>query len=289
MDANVIPATSGIYRIVNTINGKLYIGSAVNLRDRKRCHFKELRHNTHRNSKLQHAWNKYGSDNFTFEIIELVLIPELLTAREQYWIDKLKPFFNIARIAGSQLGVKRSPETRAKLSASRLGKPAHNRGKKASPEARANMSASQRRNPPNLGKKFSPEHCAKIGAASLGNKSNLGRKRSPEAIEKSRIANTGRAQSEETRKKHSIANMGLTNSLGVKRSPETIARLIAVSRDRMKILIVTDPNGIEYTVQGVKGFCREHDLDISALMRVANGKRSHHKGFKARFPDVAES
>src|SRR6266702_5002666 len=108
MDADSIPATCGIYRITNTTNGMFYIGSAVNLYKRRGTHSYYLRRNAHHNPKLQAAWNKYGEASFTFEVVEFVLVPELLTAREQYWLETLKPFgrkgFNIARIAGSSLG-----------------------------------------------------------------------------------------------------------------------------------------------------------------------------------------
>src|SRR5260221_216219 len=122
---NDIPATSGIYKITCTVNKRIYIGSAVNLRKRQINHFSELQKNKHRNPKLQNAWNKYGEEAFTFEVLEYVL-PMSLTAREQYWFKKLKPFgrkgFNIAHEAGSSLGIKRSPESRTKMSVARKGK-----------------------------------------------------------------------------------------------------------------------------------------------------------------------
>jgi group I intron endonuclease len=115
MRSTGIPHTPGIYRITCTVNLKMYIGSAVSLYRRWKEHRGELRRNIHRNPKLQNAWNKYGEHSFTFEVIELVLIPELLTMREQHWLDKFKPFghkgFNVARVAGSALGLKRTPET----------------------------------------------------------------------------------------------------------------------------------------------------------------------------------
>ena len=111
--SSTIPATSGIYRIVCVPTGKLYIGSALNLRTRWYDHCKLLQRKTHHNPKLQNAWNKYGKGTFTFEVLELVL-PISLTAREQYWLDKLKPFgkrgFNLAPVAGSNFGRKDSPE-----------------------------------------------------------------------------------------------------------------------------------------------------------------------------------
>lgn len=199
-----IPTTSGVYKITCTANEKIYIGSAVNLRNRRRQHFNELRQNKHSNPKLQRAWNKYGEQAFIFEVLELVL-PIFLTAREQYWFNKLKPFgrkgFNIAREAGSQLGFNHSPEARERIGRSQIGK-------KNTPETIEKIRQTQlgRKNTPEaiekhrqamLGRKISPEHIEKIRQAKKGKKpssnaveaarlTNIGRKRPPEVIEKIR-------------------------------------------------------------------------------------------------------
>ncbi|MGH2510529.1 MAG: GIY-YIG nuclease family protein [Ktedonobacteraceae bacterium] len=55
-----IPQSSGIYRITCAVNGKIYIGSAVNIRNRWLQHHNELRHKKHPNQKMQNAWDKYG-------------------------------------------------------------------------------------------------------------------------------------------------------------------------------------------------------------------------------------
>ena len=65
---------------------------------------------------MQNAWNKYGSENFKFEVVDVVSNPENLIKYEQLWMDLLKPEYNISKIAKSCLGVKRSEETRKKLS-----------------------------------------------------------------------------------------------------------------------------------------------------------------------------
>src|SRR5260221_5069738 len=113
-----IPKTSGIYKITCTVTRKIYIGSAINLRKRQHGHWGHFRRNTHYNLILQNAWNKYGESAFTFEVLELVL-PMSLTAREQYWFHKLKPFgkrgYNIAPEAGSSLGRKHTPEEIEKM------------------------------------------------------------------------------------------------------------------------------------------------------------------------------
>jgi group I intron endonuclease len=91
------------------VNGKVYVGSAVNLKRRRQNHFDDLRRGDHGNPHLQNHVNKYGSEDLWFGIIEFCS-EERLIEREQYWIDALKPDFNICLIAGSSLGVKRSPE-----------------------------------------------------------------------------------------------------------------------------------------------------------------------------------
>lgn len=111
---------SGIYQIVNLVNGKKYVGSAVNLNSRKRTHFSNLRLNKHCNNHLQNAWNKYEENNFKFEVIEYVENKIKLIEKEQYWIDKLnvcndKFGYNIAPKAGSQLGFKHSEKTLKKF------------------------------------------------------------------------------------------------------------------------------------------------------------------------------
>lgn len=61
---------SGIYSIRNTINGKIYVGSAVNLYKRRLNHLSTLRRNTHKNPHLQASFNKHGEDSFEFITLE---------------------------------------------------------------------------------------------------------------------------------------------------------------------------------------------------------------------------
>lgn len=103
---------SGIYMIINISNNKIYIGSAKRFVHRKRNHFNDLIKNKHHSDKLQKSYNKYGKDNFIFKMIEYVNDVNELIKREQYYIDILKPEYNIAKTAGSSLGCKRSEKTK---------------------------------------------------------------------------------------------------------------------------------------------------------------------------------
>lgn len=61
----------GIYRIKNEINGKSYIGSSININSRIQRHKSELKHGKHSNLKLQRAYDKYGTNSFTYSIEEV--------------------------------------------------------------------------------------------------------------------------------------------------------------------------------------------------------------------------
>jgi group I intron endonuclease len=62
----------GIYSIKNLFNNKRYIGYTILFEKRFKQHFKSLKGNYHINSHLQNAYNKYGSNNFIFEILEVI-------------------------------------------------------------------------------------------------------------------------------------------------------------------------------------------------------------------------
>jgi len=100
---NIIRA-SGIYQIQSIFNEKRYIGSTINLKSRRKDHFKDLEEGRN-NRYLQMHVRKYGVADLIFSILEFCP-KEKLIEREQYWMDKLQPKFNICPIAGSCLGVK---------------------------------------------------------------------------------------------------------------------------------------------------------------------------------------
>lgn len=145
---------SGIYEIVSLVNGKRYVGSAVNIGARWRGHRHDLNGGRHHSRHLQRSWAKHGESAFEFRVLALCPRDQLI-ALEQEHIDRLAPEYNSARVAGSSLGVKRTEASRAKQSAARLGM------------------------------KLSEEHRAAIGDALRG------KARSLSAIEKTRKSRTG--------------------------------------------------------------------------------------------------
>jgi len=112
---------SGIYKITNLVNNKIYIGSSTNLDKRKYEHFYDLKLNKHHSKYLQNSYNKHGVDNFKFET--LAYCPsEYRIKLEQWFMDNLNPAFNILKLAASPLGRKHTEETKNKMSVIRIGK-----------------------------------------------------------------------------------------------------------------------------------------------------------------------
>lgn len=182
---------TGIYQIVNLINGKRYIGSAVNFEQREISHFNTLIMQIHKNKYLQRAYNKYGKENFKFELI-LYCDKENLIFYEQRAIDAydFKKLYNISKTAGSNLGMKFTEEHKRKIGNA-------NRGKKHSEESIRKSSQA------NKGRTMSTEHKEKLS------KLFTGKKRNPEIGIKISIALTGKKLSVEHIKNMSIARKGI--------------------------------------------------------------------------------
>lgn len=115
---------SGVYRWVNTLTGEAYVGSAVSLSKRFSVYFSTKSVNEVLNrskSKILSALLKYGYSAFRLEILEICNSNQTID-REQYYLDLLKPEYNILSIASSSLGKLHSEETKLKISNSLKGR-----------------------------------------------------------------------------------------------------------------------------------------------------------------------
>lgn len=91
---------AGVFQVKNVVNGKVLLGSSMNLAGPLNAHRFMLTIGSHLNKALQKEWNEYGAESFVFEILEVVKVKDEpgfnvedeLALLEQIWIEKLQPF-----------------------------------------------------------------------------------------------------------------------------------------------------------------------------------------------------
>lgn len=152
---------AGVYRWINKVNGKCYVGSSANLGFRLKQYYSNNYLTRKKSvSSISSALIKYGHSNFILEIL-VHCVPEksIILKKEQFYIDKFKPEYNILKVAGSPLGYKHTEEALAKM-----------KNRKLSQEHKEQV----------LIRILSESHKAKV------NEANLGRKNSEESLAKMR-------------------------------------------------------------------------------------------------------
>lgn len=209
---------SGIYEIRNTINNDRYIGSSVNMEKRMNEHRRTLNKNIHYNRFLQRAWNKYGEDNFEFNLL-FECEEKYLLIEEQKLLDE-KPIYNLAKSATAfNRGCISSEETKHKISANNgrywLGKTRSEETKRKISENRKGIYHSE----------LTKEKISKNNARYW-----LGKTRSKETVKKMSDSLTGRIASEETRQKLSALQSGKGNYWFGKKLPEEMKMKISKGR-----------------------------------------------------------
>lgn len=223
--------TTGIYKIQNLVDSKVYIGASIHIEERFNQHLNELRKGIHANSYLQRAFNKYGESNFEFSIVEECEREDLQSAEIRilhgYGGYKSETTYNLreaGRVCSGEdnpnfgkhwsedwrkqqsdrmkirfsdpanhpmYGKHHSPETIEKISQSHTGVP---QSQESNLKRSATLKSQNRTGPnnPMYGKHHSEETKAKL------RQSSQMRKHTPEELEKMRIAATGRKHTSET-------------------------------------------------------------------------------------------
>lgn len=201
---------SGVYQIINTVNGNCYIGSSIDIKKRWNGHRRLLERGKHHSRHLQNAWGLYSADCFRFLIIEQCDEKQLIE-REQYYIDTLRPEYNILPFAGRTLGRRHTESARQKMSEARKGKMLFSvdrnqkiseslKGRKRQQKTKEKISKTL------TGRVISNEWRNKISKALKG------KVLSKETRKKLSDAHKGKIVSEETRRKLSEAQKGMTYS-----------------------------------------------------------------------------
>jgi group I intron endonuclease len=91
---------AGVFQIKNNVNGKVLLGSSLNLEGPLNSHRFMLTTGSHRNKALQNDWNAFGENHFVFEILETVKVTDdpyfnlkdELALLEEIWLERLQPF-----------------------------------------------------------------------------------------------------------------------------------------------------------------------------------------------------
>ena len=177
----------GVYKIINVVNNKFYVGSTNDFKRRKTRHFSELRNGRHNNRYLQAAWVKHGEQAFVFVIVEdLPEDTDLLTA-ENIWlkehvgkdycynigVDATAPSLGLSGELSPTYGRKRTPEElaaqswkgRTHTSESKEKIKQHLIGKPKSAAVRAKISATLSGEGNYWHGKKRPDHGAKVSRA----------------------------------------------------------------------------------------------------------------------------
>lgn len=289
---------SGIYKITNKFNGRIYIGSTVDFMKRWAAHQSDLFHNRHPNQYLQNDYNsckkEYGQEPLTYEIIEMIDKKQLLI-REQYYLDKFfdgkKQCYNICEKAGNTLGFKPSDETKALWSKQRKGKDM-SKATKASIAARLGIARTEEtkekiraarvgmpmseetkdklRNPK------TPEHIQKLVEA----KKNI----SEETKEKLRQSRIGKKANTATKEKMSDARLGEKNPNFGKAMSDDQKQKISETKARKRYgdkVFVFVSGHIQIEVEGINlaRFMIENDLERTSFYRLLSGKIKTYKGW----------
>jgi group I intron endonuclease len=194
---------SGVYKIENKINHKIYIGGSCNCRRRKYEHFRLLKLNIHRNERLQEEYNKYGKENFRFKLMKKCSREDLKTL-ESFYIEKLKSYkksfrYNLYRLVK---GNTKPKSTKEKLSLANTGKvmslESRNKMSIAKKGCKVSKETIEKRRKSRAGYRPSEETREKMSKARIGHKPSL------ETRKKMSISATGRKLSDETKRKVSI-------------------------------------------------------------------------------------
>jgi group I intron endonuclease len=239
--------TIGIYKITCTENGKFYIGSSVDLKERIGQHKRALAQKMHCNRKLQRSYDKYGKDKFVFEILETFIKGDVKFVRqvEQGYLNIMQPFdergFNLQR--STQLTYTKSDKPRnfLYLLISPAGEVYHNfkflKGKKVVDKEKPNV----RQLSINLG----------VDDRSIGKIAS--------GTEKSYKGWTSSFYYHQI-----IKEFGSLNGLKEKKKPwYTLQR----------------EDGVPIRVRNVKKFARENKVDYTGIHQVLKGKINYFKGW----------
>ncbi len=282
---------SGIYKITNIINGKIYVGSAFDIGKRWYQHKLST---SNPNSPISKAIKKYGEGSFLFEILEEVS-NQFIIEREQYYLDSLQPFgkngYNLCKIAGNSSGRECKEETRNKISEANTGRHVGRKSVKAKPTVFLSPEGDLIEfESINLGCKERGLHVACMAEVARGARRQYRGWICPSAPKwkpKPRCYHKVVSPLGQT---HEITNMKdfcKDNNLDYR----CMMNVVSDSNNQkqykgwrkfgtsIRVYNIIDPDGEAYIAFDLKEFCTEHGLNYNSMRNVSCNQANHHRGW----------
>jgi group I intron endonuclease len=274
---------SGIYTITNVINRKSYVGYTKNIVKRFDWHLCKLRNNKHSNSLLQRAWNKYGEENFEFEILE-ECDEEFLLALEHYWCIMLdthnrKNGYNILSTHPYKVvGYRKNPMPKDSVKAGAIKRT----GGKRTQQSKDRMSKARKKWWVN-----NPDYVPPLPTQETKNKiakGLVGYKHSKETREKMSAARTGYKKSKEeiekTVKWHKGSKRSNESKINMSIAQKTLYKNGYKSKHNKKVYQYDLENNFIKEWESAVSAARFYNVSHSSIGAVCRGDMSTCKNYK---------
>ena len=240
----------GIYKITNRQNGRVYIGSAKQLKNRFKSHNASLISDRHSNRFLQSDYNKCGKENFVFEILEIIVNnkEERLLKEDVYisqYYDNQQNCYNFQKTATSSEGnFPKDPEVAKK---------------RRSAAAKASW-----------GNDIKREHILAGRSEKMSESWRVDEKRKTKLSARSKKLWLNEKYAEMMHEAHT--------------SEENLAHLLEIQKEavakRIKSFSLVSPEGEIHEGKNISKFAKEHGLDFRHLSAIVKGDEKSHKGWR---------
>jgi group I intron endonuclease len=287
-----------IYKIINTINNKFYVGSTTNTKERFRVHRTRLRANRHHSKHLQAAWNKYGEDAFVFHVIQTIPEGESLQEAENVWLFEhvgKDHCYNKSRYSDTPMrGIKKEDHPN-------FGRPKTEEERQAISAKLKDFYAKDITNHPRFGKQHSLETKELIRQKKLANPTRawLGKHRSEETKLKLSLAQKGRPN---PRKGAKMSEQGRLNvAAAVKKGSEShfFGKRPANADDLQKAIVAVKPDRSMEEFKSLSSMRDTTGITLATIIRacktglpISKGKFSgwvlSYKGQENKIPEIPE-
>lgn len=306
-----------VYLITNTKNKKVYVGQTnSSVKERFRQHVTKLNNNIHTNKHLQYSWNKYGKDCFHIEELEECHTQEQLDEREKFYIEQYNSTdraIGYNKRGGGDGGGNHSKETKILLSEKAKEQwendrehLEYKRRTQWTPELRKQMSRTikERWKDPeyiehqkNIRSSKQYREALKEGIKNSDYDRSKGlRKRWADEDYKKRLSKSikkalNTPETSEKRKKKlkqvwSDPELLKKHSAIMKKVAQDPEHCEKISKGLSKYFgHVESPDGKVYRVDGIRRFCREHDLAYSSFRSIKYNPNKTYKGWKFLYED----